>query len=406
MTFSLVTLASMGLDWIIRSEHKNTAGKLLFRLLLSVSSVFFLVAFGGLIGKSVFQGNPYFHSSAVKVFFTGGIILTLSALLIISKGPGKIPLSAVLVLLILGAFNDVRVNDRVFVQPIPIEPYHRYLFQSQVDNVVKTTAIHMPARLLEMDKLLSMRMIPRNIANAHGYHPVGFKRYFDLIKKYWFDSGSFLRLFYITHIAGSEPEKYEGLNYNVVAKGEGALSVVQASRFEFPYMYAPERIRYVAPGKALEAMPDDINPYKLTVVETNDESLIGTEKEQDAVTTAFSYDVKEYSQNRVALMVSAGAPCTVVLSEPYFTGWWAFRNRNEALSISFANHLFRSIDITSSPQLITFIYWPFSFAIGLYLSLAAMVIVLATILFPAAVQRLQEEAKSRKKDRPKNPFRG
>jgi len=392
MTFSLVTLSALGFDHFWRKPYGNLTLRM-YRRLLYTSSGFFLLAFSSLLvwllwrdGRiptsiSFFRTFPFLLLAVIHLTFYLGVLLLVMSL-IVRFHQQKSYLYILSGILILVAFFDLRANDRIFINPIPIQGYHNYLFNYEIDSYIKRRADKAPPRLLDTSNVLRMRMIARRIATPHGYHPVGFKRYFDLLERYWFESPEFLRLFKVNYVLTKHPEKFMNLGYKIV-KQEGNSVLLSIPEEQMPYVYAPERVQVVKSGQAPATLPEQLNPYRFSAAESD--QLASTPGEmifQNPDEISLNYSVINYSEDEISLRVSARKECYIVISEPNFTGWRAYLDGTKKLHIFTANHLFRMVNIPAGSHIIRFTYRPFSFRLGLYITLLTLfaIISLLTIM--------------------------
>ncbi len=399
MTFSLVALAGFGIEnfWqkikmFIYAKHQQRQFLLYASIMLIISSACFIsfLMFGAHRGHlpTALIYFPFLLPAIARFTFNAGIILLVMALIIRLQGERLYQILSFAILIFV-SFNDLRANDRIFITRIPKTDYHNYIFNYWADNIINhitantssTNArlgICQPVRLLEDKNALITRMIARRIATPHGYHPVGFKRYFELLNKYWFDNPMFLRLFNVRFIVTETPRMYESLGFNIVAVN-GKQYLMQAEEKNLSYVYVSLDKAIVKTGEALKAMPAEFDLTRWHVVEYPGIEIPGFAKWIDSEQPNFTYKITKYLDNEIELIASCDQKCSIVLSEPNFTGWECWLDGKQ-YPIYTANHLFRSVMLPAGTHHLKFTYRPFSFRLGLYISLVSLLGVL-TFLF-------------------------
>jgi uncharacterized membrane protein YfhO len=106
-----------------------------------------------------------------------------------------------------------------------------------------------------------------------------------------------------------------------------------------------------------------------------EEDLEGFSK--DKTKNNFIKDVNflSYTPNKIIIRTKSDRPGIFVLLDNFYPGWQAFVN-GEKTKIYRANYTFRAIKVPQGENQIEFIYQPQSFKIGLYLSGAALLLIL------------------------------
>jgi len=82
----------------------------------------------------------------------------------------------------------------------------------------------------------------------------------------------------------------------------------------------------------------------------------------------------------VVVQVSAEGVAWLVLSDVWYPGWSAFVDGTE-VEVLKGDYLFRAVHVPGGRHIVTFVYSPWSFPVGLVLSLVAWPCVLATLWF-------------------------
>ncbi|MEK7518272.1 MAG: YfhO family protein, partial [Patescibacteria group bacterium] len=97
-------------------------------------------------------------------------------------------------------------------------------------------------------------------------------------------------------------------------------------------------------------------------------------KKQDEVS------IVDYRNNSITLSVNTDRPKILVLSETYYPGWKAYVDGQEKKILK-ANFAFRAIPLSAGQHEIEFIYDPWTFKIGLYITLATIISLLSFGIF-------------------------
>ncbi|MFQ5901874.1 MAG: YfhO family protein [Thermodesulfobacteriota bacterium] len=85
--------------------------------------------------------------------------------------------------------------------------------------------------------------------------------------------------------------------------------------------------------------------------------------------------ITDYKSNSVQLKVNLDRPKILVLSDVYYPGWKVFVDGNER-KIFKANYAFRALPLEPGSHDVDFIYDPISFKIGMYISLATVLVLI------------------------------
>lgn len=133
---------------------------------------------------------------------------------------------------------------------------------------------------------------------------------------------------------------------------------------------------------------------KSVIVSKNPEDIIMTDKTFDPRKTVItssdfgvtqlsgegSIKVLNYSPNKIVLETNTTHDQVLVLSDQYEEGWRAKIDQQDT-EISRANLIYRAIKIPSGTHLVTFYYLPKSFQIGVFVSVASILIIILISTF-------------------------
>lgn len=117
---------------------------------------------------------------------------------------------------------------------------------------------------------------------------------------------------------------------------------------------------------------ESFNPKDSVIVENGD--FNGISKAETA-----NVKIELYEPNRIMIRTRNSIPQALVLGDNYYPGWKAYVNGKPA-GIYRANYTLRAVKIPAGENRVEFIYKPFSFTIGLILSVSAGFIILFVFL--------------------------
>jgi hypothetical protein len=98
-------------------------------------------------------------------------------------------------------------------------------------------------------------------------------------------------------------------------------------------------------------------------------------------------EVTFYSPNKIVVQANLSSPGLLVLSELWYPGWRAYDNGQE-VKIHRANYLLRSVYLEAGWHTVEFVYDPFSFKVGRWVSAGA---VLGLVVYVLSVIRHQRD---------------
>ena len=103
------------------------------------------------------------------------------------------PYAAVIAVMLILSTLDLWDNNRHFIQTEPFSAYGNYLYNTPSDNFL--TEQPRPFRTIQLNNELTVRMLNRSISSTHGYHPLTFQKYFDILDRTWFYEPLFIHLY-------------------------------------------------------------------------------------------------------------------------------------------------------------------------------------------------------------------
>lgn len=281
--------------------------------------------------------------------------------------PRVLALGALFVL----AFVDPRAHESRYIKAAAVRPFQLFLLDHWSDSVTKK--LPPPVRGIETGNERSNRMIARGIATLHGYHPVHLQAYLDLLDLYAQNHAQLGRLVFEQFVL--TPEKHSpGPEYRRVAADRGAVLWLR----EPPplYAYFPDEVEAVADRETLlsRMAADDFHPYRRSL--TLDPALAWSANETSTATAR----VITHTPNRIELAVAASAERLLVVAELTAPGWECILDSGRRIRLSTVNYAFRAMRVPSGNHRITLAYRPFSFRLGLYLTLVAVLLLIGLLV--------------------------
>ncbi|HBR17856.1 MAG: hypothetical protein A3G39_08375 [Deltaproteobacteria bacterium RIFCSPLOWO2_12_FULL_43_16] len=145
--------------------------------------------------------------------------------------------------------------------------------------------------------------------------------------------------------------------YKVLAKEEEYKKIMQSKKFR--------------PGEEVllyeEPWGDDSSELRVRSSELVKTKTIKEQKKRED-----EVSIVDYRNNSVRLSVNTDRPKILVLSETYYTGWKVFVDGQEKKILK-ANFVFRAVPLSAGKHKVEFIYDPWTFKIGLYITLATII---------------------------------
>ncbi len=398
MTISLTYLSGVGLEEILGKSwsHKRRTWFLRIGLGLAFATLLTLGLIWLIIEPRFEQGLKAASPATMQLFYQRGLDVLWSAkhslafacavfaLLFLyqylsGKGATARPKSLARVM-VLGGFVlacslDLYLNDRNFIRPMKVEPFYRYLYHTWSDDYLEEQ--DPPVRMLDLENLLKNRMIVRHISTLHGYHPIAYQKYFNLVGALGFTKPAFNQLFFLRFLIAPEGNAVDN-HYRPVFTREhqtlymyslsGALPQPEhaASAGDLSYAYFPQEIRYLETEEEILAKmkQDSFSPYK-TSYALGRPRVVSNKSVSDGT---YRSRVILYEDNRVEIETHCPAPSWCITADYAAPGWQAWLNGSGRLPIVTANYFFRMVHLPAGTHRVVFVYQPFSFRLGLYLT--------------------------------------
>ncbi|MDO8670631.1 MAG: YfhO family protein [Dehalococcoidia bacterium] len=160
----------------------------------------------------------------------------------------------------------------------------------------------------------------------------------------------------------------------VVYVGEGVD--ISENKNRLPRAFLVGKSRLIAdPGQILETMQSPaFKPDEEVLLETGAPSHVPT-------TISGRAEVTDVNANEVEVQVLADAPSWLVLSDTFDPGWKAYVD-GQRVEIYRANYVMRAVRVGAAEHRVRFVYDPPAYSLGLRITLAALLLLGAIIIFP------------------------
>lgn len=292
-----------------------------------------------------------------------------------TETPYVLAYAAVLLL----AFIDPRLHESRYIKGRDVRPFQVFLLHHWSDAILQ--GLPQPVRGIETGNEYSNRMMTRGIGSLHGYHPVHLQEYLDLLDLYAQNHSQLGRLVFEQFILAPEA-KSPGREYEKRAMEEG--QVLWLRRPPLLYAYFPRTIEIAPDRKTLLAAMarPDFDPYRCSysldpaLAYASQVANVANSSNHNSTATA---RVVHYSPDRIDLEISCDEERPMVVAELAVPGWQWVLDSGERLAPATANYAFRAARIPAGNHRIALIYRPFSFRLGLYLTLASVFIISALV---------------------------
>ncbi len=352
-TIGAVVLVAMGLD------HLQSIRRGSIKALIVCAAV---SACGMIAGKWMPAEVAGQHYIAVALQWAAWMIgaggLGLAAVLSNSPGQPARPFAQLVFSLIL--LLDVMAKDRAYVQPMAHQGFMNYI-ENATPEIIREDE-RLPVRLLQKNNELSNGFMGANVGSLHGYHPITFAWYDALIRRIGFYDPKDAILFHQNWLLQS-PEEAPPAGWAMMGASNGRM--VYQRENPTPYCIVPQKTLYArtTPDALDQVAANAFDPAKVAVVQA-----------QRAPTSPARVALTDYGLNSVECEVQAAAPATLVFCDLLGPGWTARAisdGTRESLPVFQANGAFRGTVTPAGHYQLQWLYQPFSFRLGFFLSLAA-----------------------------------
>jgi len=190
-------------------------------------------------------------------------------------------------------------------------------------------------------------------------------------------TGRLLSLANVKYVVSYEPMARPG--FELVF--EGKVRIYENANV-LPRAFVVHRFRVVEPARArLRAMVrPEFAPDRTVILEERPEGWGTEDPIEDAASGVSSAEIVEYGPEEVRIIADMKAEGFLVLTDTYYPGWTAYVDGAEE-RIYRADHLFRAVRLDLGRHEVRFVYRPASFALGVWMSLGALVWTLGALVW-------------------------
>jgi len=271
--------------------------------------------------------------------------------------------------------------------------FHNYTpFINRKDFYPKTEAIKFLQKKAKITRIVHVDCLPSNTPMVYNIYEItgndpmklrSFSKIISLIGKYdpiwpdvitkldsaWID---FLNArFIVTPPGDKRLDKFE--KYKIIYDKKD-LKIYENKKVMPRFSLAFDPIIVNNRKKAFKILKKgEVNPRRVVIVKNSD--ILNQEKREGEG----NIKIKEYSINRIELEVNLNKDGYLVTSEIYYPGWHLFIDGKKE-NILIANYAFRSAFLKAGIHNVVFVYRPYSFLIGMIVSLFTFVSLLSLFL--------------------------
>jgi len=301
-------------------------------------------------------------------------LLALGVAWLARRGGGRNAATAALLALVL--IELWPVSGRV-MSPVIGEPTPRGVDVGRDDTIDFLEHAGPPGsfRILPIDEFQSNRFATFGIASLGGYHAAKPRRFQDFVERHLSDNSWWMRLLNVRYIVSRTPYETVPPALRVVHQGAAQILEFPAA---LPRVTVVGAYQVVSPGAAIL---DSVSSGRrdsgtLTYLERDLGLRLGPVEGARAV-------IESYRLNDVAIAVDTPGPGLVRLADLWYPDWVATVDGRPA-EILRADYLLRAVPVPAGRHRVEFHYRSRVVRLGLQLSVASLIVVLAGFAAAAA----------------------
>jgi len=289
----------------------------------------------------------------------------------------------------------------------PLPPYMAHLVH-QPDLQALAKRESRPVRLLEQNLLKNEDML-YGISSVAGYHPIQPKNYAETAASLGFDSDAFAQLFAVDFARTQAQKPPAHGDWDLISDypdGPGG-SRLWRRRAAAPYLKSNASLAVIdttdisLTSASVSSIEDAIHfgrgdQYfaRVSLADAEKYRLVEGAQPVEAV-------LQKWLPGEVRLRVKAAAPrerasALLPVADPAFPGWHAETSRGNALPVIAVNGVQRGVVLPPGEHTMRFVYAPYSFRLGLFVSLFTATLLLF-YAFGTAIRRGQRLFKKTRK---------
>jgi hypothetical protein len=262
-------------------------------------------------------------------------------------------------------------NARPFWNAEPLAPYEQFLTSHWALGIWERA--QGPVRIFEPDNELSNRALTlsdfrrgRSIGSLHGYHPVAYERYFDLVRRLGFLNPSLLRLLAVDYLLWDDTRgETPPIGFGELRAVAGQRLLVNPENTYAHAMRAPQRVDTW--DEALERLAEPGWSVARATLVTGEPSAGEPPFADGALAGLRVESVESLAPGETLLRVTSERPAWLVVREPAAPGWRARVNDRDA-PLATVDGFFIGIPVAAGRNAIILNYDPPSQRFGFFIS--------------------------------------
>jgi len=320
------------------------------------------------------------HALAVRSLLTFSGLLVASALILFSLARGTLNRRIAKILILLLVVVDLFAFGLRYLVAYPLT---RAYWPEKVVDFLRADKDYY--RIFTTGGLLTNTGMAYRVSNVTGYNPnyiAWYKDYVDFSQgreETNLDYLSFSRLLHLLNVKYIIlPRGYRPMGDLFTLKMEQQMLSVYLNKDSLPRAYLAHDMMIMREKESIlrELMSPFFDPLRSVILEDNSSPLpeggAGPHKGEDA-------RIVSYSPNYVAVRAKVLRSAYLIMADTYYPGWKALVDGKER-KIYKANYIQRAVYLEPGEHTVEFVYFPLSFKVGLWISIAAfMGLVVATL---------------------------
>ena len=407
--FSILVLASIGLNNLLDNIKKNKYDKFILKFASIFSILIFFIAlaryFNYDFSHHQFQDpnvnmtiNNYRLLIMKNDIVTISILLTLFISSIIAVMNKRITLTMFSIGCICFSVTDMYLVNKKIINPeSPYTPSvikHKKYLDAQFKNDAIIDFLNSDKskfRVLPIGELADNRLVAFNIESSVGYHPAKLASY-ELIDKTVGINDNILRLLNIKYLLSTQKyptNQAENLSLKRVKSGKYYNNFKYKDVYVYEYLNAGKRAQFLSDIRYVESKNEGYEILKNSKINISRDSFISKEN-YDKNIDLMSYNnnsilkIEEWSPNKIIIKTNTIGPNDkkhfVLLSEMYFPYGWEISG-DDGIEIIEVNNFLRGFFVSNGKKEIVLSFEPKDLKYGSIITYSTLFIVLCMLFF-------------------------
>ncbi len=398
-TFSVAVLAGIGMDWLLFSEDDRKRSRIKNAIyvlagLLAISGLLTLYAWvdreglmarfhsalsrpGRNINDPNLAYNRYVNIIQWSCIYLLMLSISIGVLWILLKD--KVKRTYIQVVMVLFLIGDVWIVNYKFMSTAP------------VPDIKANEIIKFLKRDKELYRILPLAATGSEFYFTHydipvlfGYNPVVDKRFAEVRERFDLD-GNMADLLNVKYLIiskaelGGQPPSLGSMmgKYMVAFTGDPNSIVLMNTRY-LPRAYPVHQVVVEKDKDLIFNILNDprFSPREIVVIEEAPPAPLTP----SAPSSASRVKISKYSNNDIVVDADMAQDGFLALSEKYYPGWKAYIDGKET-KIYKANYVMRAVYLTKGPHIIKFIFDPWPYKVGLWVSSATFLFLIGVVVW-------------------------